>query len=155
VLVVGCGAVGLLIIQVLRCRLPGRSWRSIWSRSGWRWPRGLVRRQKRRSRVRGRRARWKLSRWPYDACAREGLTLVGNLALHADLPLQDVVTREISLLGSCASSGEYPACIELMASGAIDVGPLISATAPLEDGPAWFDRLYAGNFRLMKVILQP
>jgi threonine dehydrogenase-like Zn-dependent dehydrogenase len=32
---------------------------------------------------------------------------------------------------------------------------LISAVAPLEDGPAWFERLYAREPGLMKVILQP
>jgi L-iditol 2-dehydrogenase len=37
----------------------------------------------------------------------------------------------------------------------IDVTPLITATAPLEDGPAWFERLYAGNGELLKVILHP
>jgi L-iditol 2-dehydrogenase len=32
---------------------------------------------------------------------------------------------------------------------------LISAVAPLTEGPAWFDRLYAREKRLMKVILVP
>ena len=90
-------------------------------------------------------------------CARKGgtVTLVGNLAPSVPLPLQMVVTRELSLLGSCASSGEYPVCIDLMTRGAVDVAPLISATAPLEEGPAWFDRLYRGTSGLMKVILRP
>lgn len=90
-------------------------------------------------------------------CARKGgtVTLVGNLQPNVALPLQDVVTRELSLLGTCASSGEYPECIELMASGAIDVRPLISATAPLEEGASWFERLHKGSSGLMKVILQP
>jgi L-iditol 2-dehydrogenase len=57
--------------------------------------------------------------------------------------------------GSCASSGEYPACIGLLARGAIQVEPLISARAPLEDGPRWFERLYGREPNLMKVILQP
>jgi L-iditol 2-dehydrogenase len=83
------------------------------------------------------------------------VTLVGNLAPRAQLPLQDVVSRQLTLLGSCASSGEYPACIDLMTRGAIDVGPLISATAPLDEGPSWFDRLHRGDSRLMKVILRP
>ena len=43
------------------------------------------------------------------------LTLVGNLSPKVDLPLQSVVTREITLYGSCASRGEYPACLDLMA----------------------------------------
>jgi L-iditol 2-dehydrogenase len=88
---------------------------------------------------------------------RKGGTVVviGNLSPRVELPLQELVTREISLLGSCASSGEYPACVDLMASGAVDVAPLISARAPLEDGPAWFERLHRGGEPLMKVILQP
>lgn len=83
------------------------------------------------------------------------LTLVGNLSPQVELPLQAVVTRELTLLGSCSSSGEYPLCIEMMASGAINVAPLISATAPLEEGPSWFDRLYRHEPGLMKVVLQP
>jgi L-iditol 2-dehydrogenase len=83
------------------------------------------------------------------------VTLVGNLAPHVELPLQDVVSRQLTLLGSCASSGEYPACIDLMARGVIDVAPLISATAPLDEGPTWFERLHKGDGRLMKVVLRP
>ena len=83
------------------------------------------------------------------------ITLVGNLTPMVDLPLQEVVSRQLTLLGSCASNGEYPDCIDLMARGEIDVTPLITATAPLEDGPGWFERLYAGNGELLKVILRP
>ena len=83
------------------------------------------------------------------------VTLVGNLAPTVDLPLQEVVTRELSLLGSCASSGEYPACIDLLASGAVDVAPLISVAAPLDEGPTWFERLHRADGQLMKVILRP
>jgi threonine dehydrogenase-like Zn-dependent dehydrogenase len=42
-----------------------------------------------------------------------------------------------------------------MQSGAINVDPLISAVAPLSEGAEWFDRLYARQQGLMKVILQP
>jgi NAD(P)-dependent dehydrogenase (short-subunit alcohol dehydrogenase family) len=67
--------------------------------------------------------------------ARRGgsITLVGNLAPQVELPLQAIVTGELTLLGSCSSSGEYPASIDLMARGAIDVAPLISAVAYLVD----------------------
>ena len=90
-------------------------------------------------------------------CLRKGgrLALVGNLVAQAELPLQTVVTRELTLCGSCASAGEYPACLELMASGQVDVTPLISATAPLEDGPLWFARLQRKQPGLIKVILRP
>jgi L-iditol 2-dehydrogenase len=83
------------------------------------------------------------------------VTLVGNLAPAVEIPLQIVVTRQLRLLGSCASAGEYRECIRLMDSGAIKVDPLISAVAPLSEGAAWFDRLYAREAGLMKVILQP
>jgi L-iditol 2-dehydrogenase len=91
------------------------------------------------------------------ASLRKGgqLTLVGNLAPKVELPLQAVVTRELTLHGSCASRGEYPACLEMMARGAVRVDPLISATAPLAEGAAWFHRLQQREPGLLKVILEP
>ena len=83
------------------------------------------------------------------------LALVGNFSPEVPLQLQSVVTREISLLGSCASNGEYPACLELMARRRVDVRPLISAVAPLAEGPSWFKRLYDREPGLLKVILVP
>jgi L-iditol 2-dehydrogenase len=88
--------------------------------------------------------------------ARGGrVALVGNISPEVPLPLQIVVSRELTLLGSCASAGEYPRAIDLVASGQIRVDPLISALAPLADGPKWFDRLYAREPGLMKIVLQP
>ncbi|MBI4605694.1 MAG: galactitol-1-phosphate 5-dehydrogenase [Planctomycetes bacterium] len=91
------------------------------------------------------------------ACLRKGgaLTLVGNLSPKVELPLQAVVTRELTLLGTCGSAGEYPACIDAMARGRVQVAPLITARAPLEDGPAWFERLHRGEPGVMKVVLEP
>jgi L-iditol 2-dehydrogenase len=83
------------------------------------------------------------------------VTLVGNIAPTIEFGLQSAVTRQIRLQGSCASSGEYPACISAMARGAIRVEPLLSATAPLEDGPSWFNRLYQREPGLLKVVLEP
>ncbi|MFZ0732875.1 MAG: galactitol-1-phosphate 5-dehydrogenase [Candidatus Sulfotelmatobacter sp.] len=83
------------------------------------------------------------------------VVLVGNISPEISLPLQKVVTRQIRLQGSCASAGEYPRAIEMLSSGAIRVKPLISAAAPLEEGPQWFERLYAREPNLMKVVLTP
>lgn len=83
------------------------------------------------------------------------LTLVGNLKSSVDFPLQSVVTRQISLFGSCASSGEYPDCLDMISKGKADVDSFISAVTPLSDGVSWFERLYKGEPGLMKVILQP
>ncbi len=91
------------------------------------------------------------------ASVRKGgtVTLVGNLAKDVSIPLQAVVTRQIRLQGSCASSGEYPECLDLISSGKVDVDRFISATAPLEDGASWFDRLHKREPGLMKVVLKP
>jgi len=91
------------------------------------------------------------------AVVRKGgaVTLVGNISPDIQFPLQSVVTREIRLAGTCGSSGEYPECLELMSRGVIDVGPLVSAVEDLSTGPAWFDRLYAQEPGLLKVILCP
>ncbi len=83
------------------------------------------------------------------------LTLVGNIAPVIELGLQSVVTRQIRLQGSCASAGEYPEAIAAMSSGEIRVDGLLSAVAPLEEGPSWFDRLYRRESGLMKVVLRP
>ena len=91
-----------------------------------------------------------------DAARKGGtVVLVGNIAPNVNLPLQKVVTRQIRLQGSCASSGEYPRAIELLASGAIKVKPLITAIAPLEDGASWFERLHNREPNLLKVVLTP
>ncbi|MBS1813309.1 MAG: galactitol-1-phosphate 5-dehydrogenase [Acidobacteria bacterium] len=91
-----------------------------------------------------------------DAVRKGGaVTLVGNITPTIEVGLQSVVTRQIRLQGSCASAGEYPACIALMSRGDIRVDKLLSAVAPLSDGPAWFDRLYHHEPGLLKVVLQP
>jgi len=91
------------------------------------------------------------------ASLRKGgrLVLVGNVSPVIEWPLQTVVTRQLTVHGSCASAGEYPRCLELMAMGAIDVRPLISAMAPLEEGAAWFARLQRREPGLLKVMLRP
>lgn len=84
------------------------------------------------------------------------LVLVGNLSPKIDFPLQVAVNREITFHGSCASSGEYPLCLDLISRGVIRVEPMIAALAPLADGAEWFKKLSAKDGgKYMKVILQP
>jgi L-iditol 2-dehydrogenase len=164
VAVLGCGMIGLLTIQVLRAR----GVRSIVAADL------DARRRQLASDLGAARAVANLSGEPaFDhlfeavgvaatvaasiAAVRKGgfVTLIGNLAPEVPLPLQAVVTRELTLLGSCASKGEFSGAIELLASGAVDVAPLISAVAPLEEGQQWFDRLHRADEGLMKVVLTP
>jgi threonine dehydrogenase-like Zn-dependent dehydrogenase len=90
-------------------------------------------------------------------CLRKGgaATLVGNVTPKIEFPLQTAVTRELTIYGSCASQGEYPACLDMLARGALRAASLISATAPLAEGAAWFDRLYRKEAGLLKVVLKP
>lgn len=82
--------------------------------------------------------------------------LVGNLAPKTDFPLQAVVTRELTLHGTCGSAGEYPLCLDLIARGIVRVEPIVSAVAPLSSGAEWFERLSSKEGgRHMKVILTP
>jgi L-iditol 2-dehydrogenase len=90
-------------------------------------------------------------------CLQKGaaVTLVGNVTPQIEFPLQVAVTRELSVFGSCASRGEYPACLDMLARGTLKAEPLLSATAPLREGSGWFDRLYRRENGLLKVILVP
>jgi len=81
--------------------------------------------------------------------------LVGNLSKEVNFPLQAVVTQEKNILSSCASNGEYKACLEMIQRGEIDLEPLISCTPDLKDGEEWFNKLYKGEGDLFKVILKP
>jgi len=81
--------------------------------------------------------------------------LVGNLQPRAEVPYQDLVTKELTLYGTCSCAGEYDRALELLASGEVQVSPFISAVVPLAEGEAWFHRLHAGENGLFKVILQP
>jgi L-iditol 2-dehydrogenase len=83
------------------------------------------------------------------------VTLVGNLSPTVKLPLQRVVTRQLRLQGSCAIAGEYPAVLDMIARGEINVDPLLSAEAPLSEGAEWFGRLYNKEKGLVKVVLIP
>jgi len=91
-----------------------------------------------------------------DAVRKGGtVTLVGNVSPTIDLPLQSVVTRELRLQGTCGCNGEYPQCLDLMRTGAIQVAPLITSQIRLTEAPEWFERLHAGDPEQMKVVVRP
>ncbi len=156
VAVVGAGLIGLLLIQVLRSSTAG----PIFALD----PAAPGALEELRSRCGGRGAdrAWEaVGVTPAVAtavdCLRKGgtLTLIGNASPSVDLALQKVVTRQLTLRGSCAISGEYPLALDLMARGKVDVDALISAVVPLSKGAGFFDRLYAREPGLLKVVLEP
>ncbi|MBA7479953.1 putative zinc-type alcohol dehydrogenase-like protein YdjJ [subsurface metagenome] len=83
------------------------------------------------------------------------LVAVGNLEKTAEFNLQELVARELTFTGSYASSGEFRDCIDLVASGKINVEPLISDVLPLKDGQGAFDRLLKAQENLLKIVLEP
>jgi 2-desacetyl-2-hydroxyethyl bacteriochlorophyllide A dehydrogenase len=83
------------------------------------------------------------------------VVLVGNLSPQVSIPLQQIVTRELTLQGSCAINGEYELALKLLEEKKIDVNQLISAVVPLAEGADWFKKLYAKEKGLNKVILVP
>lgn len=83
------------------------------------------------------------------------VVLVGNLQKTIDFPLQQVVTREIALLGSCAICGEYESALKLISQGKVKVDPLVSHIAPLSEGAYWFEQLFRKTPGVSKVILIP
>jgi len=91
------------------------------------------------------------------SCVRKGaaVTLVGNAEPNIDFPVQQVVTRQLRVQGSCAICGEYETVLEMIESGKVNTDIILSARAPLSEGAAWFKRLYDKEKGLMKVILKP
>lgn len=83
------------------------------------------------------------------------LTVLGNLSPVIEIPLQSIVTRQIRIQGSCAINGEYPAILDMISSGRLDMTAILSAEAPLSEGASWFHRLYNKEKGLMKVVLKP
>ncbi len=81
--------------------------------------------------------------------------LVGNLTKNVGLDIPEIISKELSLRGSYASSGEYPDCMRLVAEGEIDVETLISETLPLSEGQQAFERLRSGEEDVLKIILKP
>jgi (R,R)-butanediol dehydrogenase/meso-butanediol dehydrogenase/diacetyl reductase/L-iditol 2-dehydrogenase len=77
------------------------------------------------------------------AITRKGgsVTLIGNVSPTVELPLQAVVTGQLSLLGSCAIAGEYPIVLDMLARKKLDVMAIVSKVAPLSEGDMWMQKL--------------
>lgn len=81
------------------------------------------------------------------------LVTIGNISPEIQFPLQYCITRQIRVQGSCASSGEYDVCLSMIAAGKIILKPFLQNIMPLTEGKAAFDRLYAREPNLLKIIL--
>lgn len=87
------------------------------------------------------------------ACVRPRGTIVQvGVGGSFDVPMNAVVAKELRLAGSFRFHPEFEQAAHLIATRAIDVRPLITATRPLEDAPAAF-ALAADRRAAMKVQL--
>ena len=89
------------------------------------------------------------------AALRKGgcLAAIGNMSKEISFPLQDCITRQIRVQGSCASSGEYDICLNMIAGHSVDLTPFLQVTMPLEQGKEAFQRLFDREPGLQKIIL--
>ena len=85
------------------------------------------------------------------AAARPGATIV-QLGLGGDVPvpMNTVVAKEIELRGSFRFDREFRWAVDFLASGAIDVAPLLTEVVPVDDALRAFE-LAGDRSRAMKV----
>lgn len=83
------------------------------------------------------------------------LTLIGNVLQSVAFPLQMAVVKELTLYSVMTATDEMPRCVEMLGRGAVDVAPLISFVAPLSEGVACFERLRSRDRSFIKIILTP
>ena len=83
------------------------------------------------------------------------LVLSGLHEENSDMPVADMIRREITAVGSFAYTAEnFALALDLLGEGALRLDPWI-VEAPLEDGGAWFERLIEAPGDVAKVLLNP
>lgn len=81
---------------------------------------------------------------------------IGNSAKFVEVPMQEIVTRELHIRGTYIySHEEFGEVLELVGNGDISFDPIISLHAKMSEGAEWFARLADSPGDLIKVILIP
>ena len=85
---------------------------------------------------------------------RPGATLVqvGLGGAETPVPMNMVVSKEITLRGTFRFHAEFELAVDLLAKGAIDVAPLLTEIVPLDEAVRAFE-LASDRKRAMKVQL--
>lgn len=85
--------------------------------------------------------------------ARPGATVVQvGLGSEMKIPINTIVAKEIQLRGTFRFDAEFEWAVTFLASGAIDVAPLLTEVVPIDDAVRAFE-LAADRSRAMKVQL--
>jgi len=61
------------------------------------------------------------------------------------LPISEASLRQVDLIGVFRYANQYPTAIEMIATGQVDIKPLITRKYPLSQTKAAFEDLRAGN----------
>ena len=91
------------------------------------------------------------------AALRKGgsLTLIGNVLPSVAFPLQAAVVKELTIYSAMTATDEMVRGVAMLAAGAVNALPLINAVVPMSQGVAFFDRLRGRDRSLVKVLLAP
>ncbi len=91
------------------------------------------------------------------AVARPGgqVTWIGNSAPLVEMPMQALVTGELTVRGAYGFSDEFEQAADALAAGWIDARRIVECVAPLEEGPELFSRLGDSSLAAVKVVLTP
>ena len=91
------------------------------------------------------------------AIARPGgqVTWIGNSAPEVPLPMQQLVTRELTVRGAYGFVDELELAVDALARGRIDAARLVERVAGLDEGEELFRQLAAGSLPAVKVVLTP
>ena len=89
-----------------------------------------------------------------DFAKRGGtVTLVGNAAPSGQINFQKIVLKELQVIGTYACANEYDLALALLGSGKVEYDDVLSVEAPLEDAKKWLDTLVEGKSDIVKVVL--
>lgn len=81
---------------------------------------------------------------------------IGNSAKFVEVPMQEIVTRELHIRGTYIySHDEFGEVLELVNSGGISFDPIISLRARMSEGAQWFAQLADSPGELIKIVLIP
>jgi len=92
------------------------------------------------------------------ASLKKGGTLVtlANLDLTFQLDMPSLITKQLTIKGSCASNGEYTEIIELLSKGKLKTDYNVSKILPLSEGGDYIVKLYNKEIKnFNKLILLP